>query len=57
MPYWIPTLVRGVATGMCFGTGRRVRRWARLGCCLACGYDRTGLAKDAVCPECGKKHE
>lgn len=57
VPYWIPTLVLGVATAAFFGTGRRARRWARLGCCLACGYDRAGLAKDAVCPECGKKHE
>jgi hypothetical protein len=57
VPYWIPTIVLGVATGMFFGTGRRARRWARTGCCLACGYDRGGLAKDAVCPECGKQHE
>ena len=24
-----------------------------MGCCLACGYDRRGLADDARCPECG----
>jgi hypothetical protein len=37
--------------------------WARLrelrgraaGRCAACGYDRKGLSKGAVCPECGVK--
>jgi rubrerythrin len=29
------------------------RRRARLNFCPKCNYDRTGLPKDAVCPECG----
>ena len=29
------------------------RRRERLGCCPECNYDRTGLASDAKCPECG----
>ena len=29
------------------------RRRARLNLCRKCNYDRTGLALDAVCPECG----
>ena len=29
------------------------QRRARAGCCTGCGYERRGLAADAVCPECG----
>jgi hypothetical protein len=34
---------------------RRLRHTLRRrrGLCAACGYDRAGLATDAVCPECG----
>jgi hypothetical protein len=31
------------------------RRKSRLGKCPACGYDRTGLASNAPCPECNAK--
>jgi hypothetical protein len=31
------------------------RRRARLNLCPKCNYDRAGLAKDAVCPECGER--
>lgn len=31
----------------------RVRPRRRLGLCQNCGYDRSGLAVDAACPECG----
>jgi hypothetical protein len=34
------------------GTLRRVWR-RRRGECTRCGYDRAGITKDAVCPECG----
>jgi len=41
----------GVAEGFAFAR-RRVRR--AKGRCVACGYDRGGLAGDAAaCPECG----
>jgi hypothetical protein len=42
----------GVVEGFAFAR-RRVRR--AKGRCVACGYDRGGLAKDAACPECGGK--
>jgi hypothetical protein len=31
----------------------RAARRARLNLCPKCNYDRAGIAKDAVCPECG----
>jgi hypothetical protein len=40
----------GVLEGFAFAR-RRVRR--ANGRCVACGYDRGGIAKDAACPECG----
>ena len=35
---------------------RRLRRTLRRrrGHCMTCGYDRAGLAPDALCPECGR---
>ena len=33
-----------------------VARWSR-GLCVGCGYDRQGLAAEAVCPECGEREE
>lgn len=38
-----------VGGGRLLVRGRRRRR----GACVACGYDRRGLAAGAVCPECG----
>jgi hypothetical protein len=51
-PLWIPALVCAAATVGLW-------RWeasdiARLNLCAKCGYDRTGLAAGAVCPECGR---
>lgn len=42
-----------VAEGLLRIPGRvRTRRRRNRGCCIACGYDQTGLA-GTVCPECG----
>lgn len=53
VPLWMP-----VATGLSVASlGRamsvRLRGRARRGLCVACGYDRRGLAHEAPCPECG----
>lgn len=50
LPLWLPAAVVTAATAWFWW---RDRRFARPGLCPTCGYDRTGLAPDAVCPECG----
>jgi len=40
----------GVVESFAFARGRRRRRKGR---CFTCGYDRSGIASDAPCPECG----
>jgi hypothetical protein len=37
-----------------FGRGWTKEAVARAGCCVNCGYDRSGLEPGAVCPECGQ---
>lgn len=52
--YWTPVWWLLVPCAGCIGWGLRVRHLARRsGVCVGCGYSRTGLGKDAVCPECG----
>jgi hypothetical protein len=50
VPIWAVALPMAAWTALAF---RSARRRARPGGCPACGYDRTGLAPEAVCPECG----
>ncbi|MEK6700766.1 MAG: hypothetical protein AABZ53_00755 [Planctomycetota bacterium] len=50
-----PIALAGFATGGgLIWWGARVRRMGRRGCCPGCGYEMTGLAGGAACPECGK---
>lgn len=53
VPLWIPwVMVLGLCTLMHREHQREKQRRLR-GCCPACGYDRSGLASTAPCPECG----
>ena len=60
-PSWsvaCPLWISAFASGLTALTAWRLdvlsrRRHARLNLCPNCGYDRTGLAPVAVCPECG----
>jgi hypothetical protein len=53
LPLWIPCISSFVATGAVWRIDSSARRRAKLNLCPKCHYDRTGLARDAKCPECG----
>ena len=53
IPLWPPFLLSLLATAAAWRSDAKHLRRAREGTCLACGYDRAGLAPGAVCPECG----
>jgi hypothetical protein len=59
LPDWPPFIANSVFWGGTFWlTTGGLRRWRRArrrerGLCLSCGYDRSGLASGAACPECG----
>ena len=55
MPLWPFALATLSATVVAWRLDTLARRRARLTphLCPKCNYDRTGLAADAVCPECG----
>jgi hypothetical protein len=53
LPLWIPTLASTCLTAVAWYFDTHARRRTRLGLCPKCNYDRIGILKDAVCPECG----
>jgi hypothetical protein len=57
VPQWVLTAPVLFGTATAWRLDTLARRRARLTphLCPKCSYDRTGLAKDAVCPECGSK--
>ena len=54
LPLWMPSIVAIAFSVWFYRDHRREERERRLGCCPACGYDRSGLASTAPCPECGR---
>jgi hypothetical protein len=57
LPLWmavVPALLVTLAAGR---LDTLARRRARPNLCPKCNYDRAGIAKDAVCPECGSAGE
>ena len=53
VPLWIVAALAGTPCGIGMAAAARARRRRRLGRCVACGYDRRGLAPVVACPECG----
>jgi len=52
-PMWVPIVLLGCVCSLAWRLDTLPRRRARLNLCPKCNYDRTGLAADAACPECG----
>lgn len=53
VPLWVVAALVGVPAIWLWLRDGRLRRAIAAGRCASCGYDRAGLAHDAVCPECG----
>lgn len=53
IPLWIPGLAAIGASIWFYRDHQREKMRGFIGCCRACGYDRSGLAESAPCPECG----
>ncbi len=56
VPTWAVALAVAVPTCVLWWSWWRDRRRCRLGICLTCHYDLTGVRAGAVCPECGSPH-
>ena len=55
IPLWPLIVISIVATAAAWRMDTLAQRRKRIGGCPACGYDRTGLAANAPCPECNAK--
>jgi hypothetical protein len=53
VPLWMPWLAAIGASIWFFRDHQREKMRRIIGRCRACGYDRSGLAESAPCPECG----
>jgi hypothetical protein len=53
VPLWAPASISAIALITATAFDMAARRRARLNLCPNCGYDRTGRAASAKCPECG----
>ncbi len=54
VPFWIPFLPFASFAALAWKRDLRAKRLAASNACPSCGYDRSGLSLDALCPECGK---
>lgn len=52
VPLWLPAMTTLMAAAFAWRLDTLARRRARMNLCPKCGYDRSGLARDAKCPEC-----
>lgn len=55
IPTWAIAALAAVGAIIAWKVEAFARKWLRItgGLCPSCGYDRSGLATDAPCPECG----
>lgn len=55
IPLWPPLLLVALPAAYLWRRDWLASRRARIGLCVNCDYDRTGLDPAAACPECGQK--
>jgi hypothetical protein len=54
VPLWLPAVAMLILTAIAWRVDARARH-SQGDVCAKCHYDRAGLAKGAVCPECGSE--